>query len=215
MNPKQMQNGKDQMAHKDDMMEQVKTASTSMNPFDLGKLKLSQDFGGSDGGGVKKKIMTVPVRKPNKQSFFRVVPGDDFKITTAILELKDDGSEIYLIHPDLRDELAEDMNIVQIVTTIDRQNNVVLWPIKLPKSDGRSNTWNDSAMAGAQHAEQHWIRLVPNMRLGAYEVFVAAKEFPSPAMPDVTFQQLIELAFKDRYITSMDHPVLKKLRGEE
>jgi hypothetical protein len=142
MKTTQMENGKDQMIKKDDMMEQVKTAATSISPFDLGKLTLSQDFGGSDGGGVKKKIMTVPVRKPNKQSFFRVVPGDDFKITTAILELKDDGSEIYLIHPDLRDELAEDMNIVQIVTTIDRQNNVVLWPIKLPKSEGRSNTWN-------------------------------------------------------------------------
>lgn len=209
----QIENGKDKHGYEADQ-QLVKVASTSVNPFDLGKLKLSQDFGDS-GGGVKKKITTVPVRKPNKQAFFRVIPGDAFKLTTAILEIKDDGSEIYLIDPSLRDELMEDMNVVQIVTTIDRQNNVVLWPIKMPKADGRGNTWNDSAMAAAQHAEKQWIRLVPNMRLGAYDVFVAKKDFPDPEMPDIKFQQLIEMAFRDKFINSMEHPILKKLRGEE
>lgn len=209
----QLENGKDH-ADKMDMVTQVKTASVSTNPFDLGKLKLSQDFG-SSGGGVKKKLTMVPVRKPNKQTFFRVIPGDDFRIMTAILEIKDDGSDIYLIAPSLHDELVEDMNVVQIVTTIDRQNNVVLWPIKMPRADGRSNSWNESAMAAAQHAEKQWIRLVPNMSIGAYDVLVAKKDFPDPEMPEVSFQKLIEMAFKDRFIDSMGHPILRKLRGEE
>ncbi len=215
MNTKQIENGKDE---KDNQREDVKTktkiAASSTNPFDLAKLKLSQDFE-TAGGGVRRKITTVPVRKPNKHSFFRVIADEKFKLTTAVLEFKEDGSEMYLISPGLRDELMEDLHIVQIVTTIDRQNNVVLWPVKLPSSEGRSNTWNDSAMAAAQHAEKQWIRMVPNMRLGAYDVFVAAKDYPEPQIPDTDFQQLIQLAFKDRFIDSMDHPILKKLRGEE
>jgi len=212
---KQLENGKDKSDHKPaDVAAQVKAAATSKNPFDLDALKLSQDFD-SAGGGVKKRIVTVPVRKPNKQSFFRVIPGEEWRLNTAILEIKDNGTEIYLIHPSLRDELMEDMNVVQIVTTIDRQNNVVLWAIKMPKADGRGNTWNESAMAAAQQAKSQWVRLVPNMNLGAYDVFVAKKDFPDPEMPDISFQQLIEMAFKDRFIDSMEHPILKKLRGEE
>jgi hypothetical protein len=54
--------------------------------FDLAKLRLSQNF--ADGLGVKKALLTVPVRKPDRQSFIRVNPDEAHRLEVAMLELK-------------------------------------------------------------------------------------------------------------------------------
>ena len=41
--------------------------------FDLSRLRLSQNF--SEKVGVRKALLTVPVRKPGRQDFIRVHPG--------------------------------------------------------------------------------------------------------------------------------------------
>ena len=52
------------------------------------------------------------------------------------------------------------------------------------------------------------------MSLGAYEVYEATAELPEPIWPDVSFRELVEIAFRERLITTHDHPVLRRLRGE-
>ena len=50
--------------------------------------------------------------------------------------------------------------------------------------------------------------------IGAYEVTVAEAITIEPQWPaGVTFQDLIRIAFRERLITSIDHPVVKRLRG--
>jgi hypothetical protein len=34
-----------------------------------------------------------------------------------------------------------------------------------------------------------------------------------PVWPEASFQDLIKIAFRDRLITTIDHPVIKRLRG--
>ncbi len=51
------------------------------------------------------------------------------------------------------------------------------------------------------------------MSLGAYEIFEAASDLPDPEWPEVTFQEVLEIAFRDRFIKDFDHPVLRRLRG--
>ena len=49
------------------------------------------------------------------------------------------------------------------------------------------------------------------------EVSIAAEarsEFGAPEWPEVTAEELIQLAFRDRYIDSLEHPAIKRLRGE-
>lgn len=65
--------------------------------WDLDSLRLSQDFGAELGG---QKILTVvPVRKPNRQEFFRVHPSEEWRFPTALLSLKEERGESYLIAP--------------------------------------------------------------------------------------------------------------------
>jgi hypothetical protein len=178
---------------------------------DLSKLRLSQEF--LETAGARKILTTVPVRKPNKQEFVRVHPALEFREAFAVIELKDDR-EHYLIMPNIAAALSTEIVTVMLYTTISRQRVVSLWPVRLPASDGRVNEWHRSAQEAAEHAMECWIRVVPNMSLGANEIIKAPGKIPDPEWPEYTFQKLLEIGFRDRIISSFDHPVLKRLRGE-
>jgi hypothetical protein len=178
---------------------------------DLSKLRLSQEF--LETAGAKKILTTVPVRKPRAQDFVRVHPDAEFREAFAVIELKDDR-ERYLIMPDIAAAFPAEIVTEMLYTTINRQRVVSLWPVRLPAADGRINEWHRSAQEAAERARDHWIRVVANMSLGAYEIMEAPGKFPDPEWPKYTFHELLRIGFRDRIINGLDHPVLKRLRGE-
>jgi hypothetical protein len=42
----------------------------------------------------------------------------------------------------------------------------------------------------------------------------AAGNLEDPEWPELSFQELVNLAFKDKVVDRLDHPVLRRLRGE-
>jgi hypothetical protein len=78
----------------------IETASppTANDPFDLSRLTLSQDF--VQTAGVKRLVLTVPIRKPTPQEFIRVHPDPAYRAVLAVIELKDDR-EFYLLTPEI------------------------------------------------------------------------------------------------------------------
>jgi hypothetical protein len=184
----------------------------NLDPFaNLDALRLSQDFGTD--ACVKKLLTTVPVRRPGNQHFFRVHPSEAWQLSpAAIIELKDDR-EVYLVHPAIVPEIPGEHVAASIVTTITRQGTVALWPLKLPTPDGRRNDWHRSALEAAETAMSRWVRVRANLQLGAYDIFASEAVIADPVWPDVPFPELIKIAFRDRLIDSVDHPVLKSLRG--
>ena len=163
--------------------------------------------------GAKKLLMTVPVRKPTRQEFIRVHPGEDWRLQTVALEVKEER-ETYLVDPSLWPFLPGEITPKVFVTAVNRQDIVFLWPIRLPGSDGRGDQWNRSALEAALRAETSWISVKANMSLGAYEVFEAAGNLPEPEWPEIGFKELLEIAFRDNFIQSLEHPVIRSLRGE-
>jgi hypothetical protein len=194
------------------MQEEVpQTKSDVQSDFDLEELRMGQDF--STISGVKKTILSVPVRKPNKQWFFRVRPGEQWRFTAHLLILKEEN-ETYLVHPSIATDLMVEVIPRALFTCISRQDVIFLWPVRLPGPDGRIDNWNRTALKAAEMAQNHWVRLVPNMQLGAYEVHKAAANLDDPLWPDITLKKLMEIAFRDRIISDFSHPALKRLRGE-
>jgi hypothetical protein len=187
-----------------------KTLSGLTDAFDLERLRLSQNF--ADDLGVKKALVTVPVRKPARQSFIRVHPDEAYRLQTAILELKEDR-ETFLVDPTLWPELGGEITPVELFTAVTRNGDVFLWPVKLPGPDGRSSDWHRSAFEIAGMAMTRWLRVQANMGLGAYEALVAQENLSDPQWPEASFRELLAIAFKDRFITDLDHPVVRKLRG--
>lgn len=181
------------------------------DPFaDLSSLRLSQSF--EETCGVKKLITTVPVRKPNPQDFVRVHPDASYREKFPAIELKDDR-ELYLITGDVAPDLAGECIPATLYTAINRQGVLFFWPVRLPGPDGRWNEWHRSAAEAAELAMRDWIRMKANMSLRAYEIFTAEGVMQEPVWPDKPFNELLRIAFRDRIVDSLEHPVVKRLRG--
>src|SRR5262249_23720331 len=109
------------------------------DPFTkLENLRLDQSY--AETLGVKKLLRTVPVRKPGSQDFVRTHP--EHRLTpAALIELKDDR-EIYFVAPSMVSELAGEFFVATLYLTINRQNIMTLWPLRLPGQDGRNLEWH-------------------------------------------------------------------------
>ena len=109
-------------------------------------------------------------------------------------------------------ELPGEFALATLYTTINRQGVLSLWPVKLPAPDGKHNEWHRSA-AEAEIAMNKWLRITANMSLGAYEMFEATGDLPEPTWPDLSFPEILKIAFRDHIIEKADHPVVQRLQG--
>lgn len=177
----------------------------------LADLRRSQDF--DDLIGVKKLILTVPISKPRSQHFIRVHPSEEWRTAASLLE-DIDARELYYVSPKILSAITEELSPRMLFTTINRQGDVSLWPVKIDKDQGKPNRWNQSALAVAKEAMRSWVRVKSNQSLGAYEAFPATVTLPEPDWPEISFGEIIEIAFRDRKIDTLDHPLINKIRGE-
>jgi hypothetical protein len=175
--------------------------------FDLKKIRLSQERNLTL---VKAVLLTVPVRKPHRQEFIRVRPGEEHRIDVAALE----SGETFVVDSGLAAQLGDEVVAKRLYQFINRQGVVSLWPVKLPDADGRLDDWNRSAHEIAALAEEQWTSVRSNRLLGAYEPFCAAAAVDDPVWPEEGFEKILGIAFRDRFIAGLDHPVLRRLRGE-
>lgn len=195
---------------------EVKASNSTLNTLKEGKMDiksliLSQDF--TTEQSVEKLLTRVPVRKPNKTDFFRVNPDEDCQAgPVGILELKEER-ETYLVVPDMIEILSAHVAPAILVTVINRQKVLSLWPLKLPKSDGKDNPWHQSAREAAELAKENWINITANMHLGCYDVRKALGDLPEPEWPTQVFEELLEIAFRGFIVDSPDHAVVRQLQG--
>lgn len=185
--------------------------TTPPDPFDPASLRIGADY--ASGLGVKKVLLTIPVRKPTKTEWFQVRPGHEWRLETTIFEAEGLDRTTYIVAPSLREEFGANLAAAVILTCVNRAGDVFLWRVKLPGPDGRANPWTESALGCAIEAEHGWCRMVANMPAGTYDLFTSTAGWPDPKWPDLDFPSILKIAFRDRLIDSADHPVLRDLRG--
>jgi|SRR5271166_729825 len=190
--------------------ETVISNEAAPDPFDMASLRLDQSF--VETAGVKKLLTTVPIGKPSPQDFIRIHPGQEYRETFAMIELKEDR-EFYLLQREIARALPGEFFTATVFVCINRQGVIRLVPVRLPGPDGKKNNWHQSLMDGVQLAMLRWVRIKANMALGAYEIFEAAATIPDPTWPDLTYQELLRIGSRDRVVNSLDHLLIKRLRG--
>jgi hypothetical protein len=191
--------------------EAVEPADTSApDPFDLANLRLDQSF--AETAGVKKLLHTVPVGRPNPQDFVRIHPGEEYRDTFALVELKEDR-EYYILTREIAAQLPGEFFTATLFTCVNRQGVVRIVPVRLPGPDGKVNPWHRSLMDAVQVAMHRWVRIKADMALGAYDAFAAEAAIPEPVLPEATFQELLRVAFRDGVVDRINHPLIKRLRG--
>lgn len=185
----------------------------SQDNLDLESLRISQNF--HEKIGVKKKFLSIPVRKPKKQEFVMLHPDPKFRAELALISYEAEKGEVYVVHPSVAG-VAEDSYIALVGLAINTQGNPFLWWVKKPTDEMRNATWSSSGLEAMDEATKGWIKVKANMDIGAYDIYQPLGNLPDPEWPeDYSFNDLIKIAFKEKFINSPEHPVLKALRGEE
>jgi hypothetical protein len=173
--------------------------------------RLSQDFESMI--GIKKEILIVPVRKPDRQVWFQVHPDEKWRMEFALIELREER-ETYLVTPHVYKDLLGESVAKYVFTCQTKQGVTFLWTIKMPGPDGRLDSWNQSALQIVTEYAGRWIRVVSNMGMGGYEVYTTEADFPPPVWPPEGFHSLLEKAFRGKIVDTLDHPVVKRLKGQ-
>jgi len=190
------------------------TVTPKDDELDLAQFRVPQGL--DNNVGVKKHLLRIPVMtKPDKQAYFRTNPDPQYHLQAAILELRDER-ELYLVTGSIIEEIRGEVKICELYLGITRQRNLFIVALRVPESSGRRcDAWAFTALEAAQMAKTKWVRQVANMQTGAYDIYEAKVSIPEPEWPtDKTFNQLLAIAFRGAIINSLDHPVLKNLRGE-
>jgi hypothetical protein len=163
--------------------------------------------------GQKLASRHVPIRKPGKLEFIRTNPEQAFD--TVVIEDKV-NREVYFAHPRVVAGLATqgivtDKRLVRVIT---RQGVNMIWPIGI-ENDGRINPWHESAREAERLAHDQWVRLVSNMSVGAYDIYIGEETTDEPDWTSQSFQEILEIAFKGRIIDDPDHRLLRGWMGRQ
>jgi hypothetical protein len=163
----------------------------------------------------------VNFRKPNDKEFIRVTQNPKEIMPFDILEV--DEKTNYLVTPKALaaiNKLHEELGKVMIKTkrklvylTVNLDGVGFLWPITLFDGD---NDWLESAHNCASIAKNQWIRVVSNNAAKRYDYHPANRHAGEmPKWPKETFIDMLNLAFKNKVIKSLDHPAIKELLDDE
>jgi hypothetical protein len=181
-------------------------------PRKFERLRLNVNFASQV--GVKKHLLTVPIRKATKFEWVQCHPDEAWRLQVAMLTWKDEQEKHYVVDPEHWSVTPEIVPTL-LVTAVNTQGTVFLLPIRLPGADGRQNEWHRTLLEGAQLAMAgNWVRFVANINAGGYDVWSAPGNLGTPNWPTTSFEKLLEVALRDRIVDHRDHPVLRRLRGE-
>lgn len=157
------------------------------------------------------KRRRYPLQKPPKNKFVRVHASPEYRMS-GVLTLTDlDTGEIYYVSPDL--DLPEFLNSQTRVTDLFAaqmsDGSFFIWP------QHRSETsWYRAAKAAIRTAMGKWIAVVARRAANTYDLIEPEDCIPEPDWSSIPpFAAMVETAFEDHMITSLDHPFLRKLRG--
>ena len=181
------------------------------NPFDPRRLRYGQRR--SEGPTARKIVSVVQVRKPNRQEFFRVHPDPAMRIETLVLDFKAEGMT-YLVDPEIEPAIPGECTAKTLYLVVTRQGALLLWPVRLPDEQGNLDPYNAAAHQAALAAETSWMRIAANKGAGTYDIYEALDQLAEPEWPDMSFERILEMAFKARYINTLEHHVVRRLLGE-
>lgn len=180
---------------------------------DLEALKLSlADEGLTD--ITEEVLLRVPVRKPLKHEYVRVRPGVENCFSTVVYEDRE-TREFYFVAPPMIRKLRGigDVSVTTLVQFITKQKVLGIWPLKIATDSNVRTGWQDTALAAAELAKTNWIRVQADMALSGYRILKAKGELGEPDWPAIPFNEVLDIAFKDRVIANEDHPIFNKLLG--
>jgi hypothetical protein len=165
------------------------------------------------------KTLYCSVGRPDSDAYIRTYPDRSWWRDAYVFEHRgaDGKKSLYLVAKPLRqlEELEGKVRRKRMVPFITMTGAIGLWPIGIEAAD---NSWVMSAMRACEDARTTWTMVVSRREIGQNKSRPANGRHPDPTWPQLTFDQMIDLAFlPEQRITPRNyktHPVMRKLRGE-
>jgi hypothetical protein len=182
-------------------------------PTHPNRFRISQNF--AEHVQTRKKAVLVPMRRPDDQEWVFIPSGKEWRDSVGMLKDKA-NREFYVVEPELLPEISESLIPVLLVAYVTRGGSPGLWPIRLPNEAGRLDSYNRSALEIVYGHTDEWIRVTLDESGRAYQIVEMSSkvEMPQPKLPEGGFSYLFGVAIKGNIITTLEHPLLKTLRGE-
>ena len=178
--------------------------------LDLSKFRLK--LNSSETLGSKKLLSVVPVTKPSKEKFFQTSVDDNRSMDVYLFEDKVE-STFYLLSPEVADMLGSLARAMTLHLAIDRGDNPFLIPIPLPDDRGQRNSWPASMLNAIEHARGKWVRVQSDKSMGIYQIHEAQGKLEGPNWPELSLEEIVNIAFTGRVIDDLEHPKVQSALG--
>ena len=143
------------------------------------------------------------------KSFFKVFNKPELTFTASVLT--DGNYTQHLVAKVVADELGSDVKLrdLRLAQTVSGENFVL--STAAPTTKNNRNSWVRSAQEAIKQSIDNPIRVTRGE--DSFRIIKSQRPYPEPTWPDLSLEDMIELAFGERMITDMDHPLVKGLLG--
>ena len=188
------------------------TSNNKKLPFNPSRFAMPST--GAEEFGTRKIRSVIPVNKPGKMEWVHLLDDEDFLIPgAAFLDLQD-GGRVYLVVPEIAAQLDDDVRLNKLAPALTKQDKLFLWPCPSIRPGETPNPWHISHNEAYNAAKSGWIRMKSNRSCGFYDIIEPKSFMPEPDWPDMSFADMLQIAFNDDHIIHRDdHPALRRLKG--
>jgi hypothetical protein len=188
------------------------SAENSGSKFDPKRYRQAQTQRAEELSDWSRKQQTViPVRKPSKKQFVRTHSSPDFRAESMPTIVDEATGEVYLLAADfdLPADIENKVDKVNMAAAITADGSLFIWFYK-----NSTNSWSESARIAIHEASRRWVRVLPDKSSNGYLLESPMVAPAEPVWPPMTFATILATAFGARFIDSLQHPQIKKLRGD-
>jgi hypothetical protein len=216
--PQQPTSKEADMAKSNPVEQETKAAPITVgNPAAAASLAIDQSHM-EEFASMEEKSSIVECQRPPKGIFFTVrsETTKPWRDRGFYFLLQIEGRDPYLVAPDIANQKKDEDVIrpVLIVRYVTMAGEEGLWPLKLDQPDSKSNRWTTSALNILELAASgKWVRIVSAKNHYRHQASKRTFEEVPPRFSDRSFDDLINVAFKDRVIVSLDHEIWDELEN--
>jgi hypothetical protein len=158
-----------------------------------------------------KRLGSIEVRKPKGQEWYRSHPSMFAEISVI---RRESTGDFYAVDPVLVRELESEIREAFIAAAISYEGALFLWPIIKPKADGSGIQLFENDLADLSLSRQCWIRRQWVSGSKSYRVDQANTD-KAPEWPEnANISDWVKRGFRGRFIDSLDHQLVRQLRGD-
>jgi hypothetical protein len=155
-------------------------------------------------------VAAIEPRKPETGVWFRTHSSPEYYMPGRIIVDREDRSTAYLLSPHLIGKFPDDEKPVLLIPYITRHGVVGIWPAGIGAgARGGGRGWINSRVYAIESAKLKWVKIYGEAN--GYRVVPAESDFGEPKWPDLTFPQMLEIAWCGLIINSEDHDVIQRV----